>query len=50
MVGRRDRRRPVDVVFFLNMAKAEKDNWYAYVPGLLPDNVVVLQGHRARTR
>jgi peptide/nickel transport system substrate-binding protein len=28
------------VVFFLNMAKAEKANWYAYVPGLLPDNVV----------
>jgi peptide/nickel transport system substrate-binding protein len=28
------------VVFFLNMAKAEKANWYAYVPGLLPDNVM----------
>ena len=28
------------VVFFLNMAEAEKANWYAYVPGLLPDNVV----------
>jgi len=28
------------VIFFLNMAKAEKSNWYAYVPGLLPDNVV----------
>jgi peptide/nickel transport system substrate-binding protein len=28
------------VVFFLNMAVAEKANWYAYVPGLLPDNVV----------
>jgi peptide/nickel transport system substrate-binding protein len=29
-----------DVVFFLNMAKAEKANWYAYSAGLLPDNVV----------
>jgi peptide/nickel transport system substrate-binding protein len=28
------------VIFFLNMAKAEKANWYAYAPGLLPDNVV----------
>jgi peptide/nickel transport system substrate-binding protein len=28
------------VIFFLNMAKAEKSNWYAYVSGLLPDNVV----------
>jgi peptide/nickel transport system substrate-binding protein len=28
------------VIFFLNMAKAEKTNWYAYSAGLLPDNVV----------
>jgi peptide/nickel transport system substrate-binding protein len=28
------------LIFFLNMAKAEKANWDAYVPGLLPDNVV----------
>ncbi|MGH3300987.1 MAG: ABC transporter substrate-binding protein [Streptosporangiaceae bacterium] len=28
------------VVFFLNMAEAEKANWYAYAQGLLPDNVV----------
>lgn len=27
-------------VFFMNLAKAEKANWYAYAPGLLPDNVV----------
>jgi peptide/nickel transport system substrate-binding protein len=27
------------LIFFLNMAKAEKANWYAYVPGLLPDNI-----------
>jgi peptide/nickel transport system substrate-binding protein len=29
-----------DVVFFLNMAEAEKSIWYAYSSGLLPDNVV----------
>jgi len=28
------------LIFFLNMAKAEKSNWYAYAAGLLPDNVV----------
>ncbi len=28
------------VIFFLNMAEAEKANWYAYSAGLLPDNVV----------
>jgi peptide/nickel transport system substrate-binding protein len=28
------------LIFFLNMAKAEKANWYAYAAGLLPDNVV----------
>jgi peptide/nickel transport system substrate-binding protein len=28
------------LIFFLNMAKAEKSNWDAYVPGLLPDNIV----------
>ncbi len=28
------------VVFFMNMAEAEKANWYAYSTGLLPDNVV----------
>ena len=27
------------VLFFLHMAMAEKANWYAYSPGLLPDNV-----------
>jgi peptide/nickel transport system substrate-binding protein len=34
---------PVDansVLFFLHMAMAEKANWYAYAPTLLPDNVV----------
>jgi peptide/nickel transport system substrate-binding protein len=28
------------VVFFLNMAQAEKSIWYAYSAGLLPDNIV----------
>ncbi len=28
-----------DVVFWLNMMKAEKDNWGGYVPGGMPDNV-----------
>jgi peptide/nickel transport system substrate-binding protein len=27
------------LIFFLNMAKAEKNNWYAYSKSLLPDNV-----------
>jgi peptide/nickel transport system substrate-binding protein len=27
------------VLFFLHMAIANKANWYAYAPGLLPDNV-----------
>ena len=28
-----------DVMFWLNMMKAEPDNYYGYVPGLLPDNL-----------
>ncbi len=28
-----------DVVFWLNMMKAEPDNYYGYTPGLLPDNL-----------
>jgi peptide/nickel transport system substrate-binding protein len=28
------------LIFFLNMAEAEKANWYGYSKGLLPDNVV----------
>jgi peptide/nickel transport system substrate-binding protein len=28
-----------DVVFWLNMMKAEPNNYYGYVPGLLPDNL-----------
>jgi peptide/nickel transport system substrate-binding protein len=29
-----------DVIFWLNMMKAQPDNYYGYVPGLLPDNLV----------
>jgi peptide/nickel transport system substrate-binding protein len=29
-----------DLIFFVNMAEAEKDNWYGYSKGLLPDNLV----------
>jgi len=35
--------RPVtarDVEFFMNLVKAEKDIWAAYVPGFFPDNIV----------
>ncbi len=28
-----------DVIFWLNMMKAEPNNYYGYVPGLLPDNL-----------
>ena len=28
------------LIFFLNMAEAEKANWYGYSTGLLPDNLV----------
>jgi peptide/nickel transport system substrate-binding protein len=29
-----------DILFFMNLLKAEKNNWAAYVPGDFPDNVV----------
>jgi peptide/nickel transport system substrate-binding protein len=29
-----------DVQFFMNLVKAEKDIWSAYVPGFFPDNIV----------
>jgi peptide/nickel transport system substrate-binding protein len=29
-----------DVIFWMNMLHAEKDNWAAYAPGAIPDNVV----------
>ncbi|HEY3733181.1 MAG TPA: ABC transporter substrate-binding protein [Streptosporangiaceae bacterium] len=38
-----------DLVFFLNMTKAEKANWYAYAPGLLPDNVASYKATSADT-
>ena len=36
-----------DVVFWLNMMKAEPDNYYGYVPGLLPDNLASYKIGRA---
>ncbi len=33
-----------DVEFWMNMLKAEKDNWAGYVPGLFPDNVKSVTG------
>ena len=38
-----------DVVFWLNMMKAEPNNYYGYVPGLLPDNLVSYSATSANT-
>ncbi len=40
-----------DVVFFLNMLRAEKTKWYGYLSGALPDDIasVVAPGPRALT-
>ncbi len=40
-----------DVLFWMNLLKAEKDNWSAYVPGGFPDNVVKMRtsGQRSIT-
>ncbi len=38
-----------DVVFFMNLLKAEKANWGAYVPGAFPDNVVSTTAVNANT-
>ncbi len=38
-----------DVVFFMNLVKAEKANWGAYVPGAFPDNVVSVTAPNAST-
>jgi peptide/nickel transport system substrate-binding protein len=37
------------LIFYLNMVKAEKANWYAYSKGLLPDNVVSYKATSANT-
>jgi peptide/nickel transport system substrate-binding protein len=37
------------LMFYLNMAKAERANWYAYSKGLLPDNVVSYKATNANT-
>ncbi len=31
-----------DVEFWMDLLKAEKDNWYNYTPGAFPDNVVAM--------
>ncbi len=38
-----------DVVFWLNMMKAEPANYYGYVPGLLPDNLASYSATDANT-
>jgi len=38
-----------DVIFWLNMMKAEPDNYYGYVPGLLPDNLASYSATNANT-
>ncbi|WP_298403846.1 peptide ABC transporter substrate-binding protein [Ferrimicrobium sp.] len=38
-----------DVIFWMNLLKAEKDNWAAYVPGDFPDNVVSYGAPNAHT-
>ncbi|TWP37653.1 peptide ABC transporter substrate-binding protein [Leekyejoonella antrihumi] len=38
-----------DVVFWMNMMKAEKTNWAGYTPGLFPDNVKSVTKVNAQT-
>jgi peptide/nickel transport system substrate-binding protein len=38
-----------DVMFWMNMLKANKANWAAYVPGAFPDNVVSMSTPDAKT-
>lgn len=38
-----------DVMFWMNMLKANKANWAAYVPGAFPDNVVSMTAPDAKT-
>ncbi len=38
-----------DVIFWLNMMKAEPANYYGYVPGLLPDNLASYSATGANT-
>lgn len=38
-----------DVVFWMNMLKANKNNWGSYVPGGFPDNVVSVAAPNATT-
>ena len=36
-----------DVIFWINLLKANKADWASYVPGGFPDNVIVVEGGRA---
>ncbi|MGH3496970.1 MAG: ABC transporter substrate-binding protein [Nocardioidaceae bacterium] len=38
-----------DVVFWMNMVKAEKANWAGYVPGAFPDNITAVSKVNANT-
>lgn len=38
-----------DVMFWLNMMKAEKANWAAYAPGTIPDNITAMKVVNATT-
>ncbi|CAG4904949.1 ABC transporter substrate-binding protein [Acidithrix sp. C25] len=38
-----------DVLFWMNMVKANKANWAAYVPGAFPDNIVSMSSPNSST-
>ncbi|MHB1638886.1 MAG: ABC transporter substrate-binding protein [Candidatus Dormibacteria bacterium] len=38
-----------DVALWVNMVKAERPNWFAYVPGAFPDNIVSMTLHGTNT-
>jgi peptide/nickel transport system substrate-binding protein len=38
-----------DVELWVNMVKAERANWFAYVPGAFPDNITAMTLHGSRT-
>ena len=38
-----------DVELWVNMVKAERANWFAYVPGAFPDNILAMTLHGSRT-
>lgn len=38
-----------DVIFWINLMKAERTNWFDYTPGLFPDNIVSATAQGAST-